>query len=137
MTSSVAFGSEVQKFYNTEEENQNNNNTVYQNYSADCTSSDRPWDFRSKEFQFEIAVRKHALSVEICDFQQSVSVPANAAVKPRPLHTTPFPMYYALAFSQKKLQKNRIYQVKIRNRGSEKIWKYNIKRILGKQNIGK
>jgi hypothetical protein len=29
-------------------------------------------------------------------------------------------------------KQNQIYQAKIRNRGSEKIWKYNIKRILGK-----
>ena len=57
MTSSSApFGHEVQKFYNTEEENQNNT-IVYFNCSAHCDSSDRSCDFRSQGFQFDISLR--------------------------------------------------------------------------------
>ena len=103
VTSSAPFGPEVQKFYNTEEENQNNT-IVYFNCSAHRNSSDRSSDFRSQGFQFDIPFTRTALSVEICDFQQSLSVPPNDPTKPRPLPSTPFTMFYSLSFNQKKLQ---------------------------------
>jgi hypothetical protein len=135
MTSSAPFGPEVQKFYNREEENQNNI-IAYFNCSAHCISNDRSCCFRSQGFQFDIPVRTPVFSVEICDCQQSVSVLANAANKPRPLPSTPFPVYY-YHLIKRNCKQSRIYQVKIRNRGCEKNWKYNIKVILVKLNMGK
>ena len=102
MTSSALFRPEDQKFYNTEEENRNNT-IVYFNCSAHCNSSDRSCGFRSQGFQLDIPVRTPALYIEICDFQQSVLILANAATKPTPLPSTPFRMYEGESYENLKL----------------------------------
>ena len=120
MTSSAPFGPEVQKFYDTEEENQNNT-VVYFNCSAHCNSSDRYCKGSNSNFYQKtgafISLSQYCLMLQL---SQDCSPPH------------PFQCIIHYHLIKRNCKQNRIYQVKIRNRDSEKIWKYNIKRILGK-----
>ena len=51
----------------------------------------------TSDIQFNIPVRTSAPFVEICDLQESVSIPPDAATKPRPLPSTPFVTFSSLS----------------------------------------